>query len=143
VHGWIDDAVAAGARLLCGGTREGAMLAATVLENVPASADVCQQEAFGPVAVLSSFEDFGEALRTVNDSAFGLQAGIFTRDLYKAQQAWDELEVGGVLIGDVPSWRVDNMPYGGVKDSGLGREGIRFAMEDMTEIRLLVVRTPE
>jgi acyl-CoA reductase-like NAD-dependent aldehyde dehydrogenase len=143
LHGWIDDAVAAGARLLCGGTREGAMLAATVLENVPASADVCQQEAFGPVAVLSSFEDFGEALRTVNDSAFGLQAGIFTRDLYKAQQAWDELEVGGVLIGDVPSWRVDNMPYGGVKDSGLGREGIRFAMEDMTEIRLLVVRTPE
>jgi acyl-CoA reductase-like NAD-dependent aldehyde dehydrogenase len=95
------------------------------------------------VAVLSSFERFDDALDTVNDSAFGLQAGIFTRDLYKAQQAWDELEVGGVLIGDAPSWRVDNMPYGGVKDSGLGREGIRFAMEDMTEIRLLVVRTPQ
>jgi acyl-CoA reductase-like NAD-dependent aldehyde dehydrogenase len=143
LQGWIDDAVTAGARLLCGGTREGAMLAATVLENVPASADVCRQEAFGPVAVLSSFERFDDALDTVNDSAFGLQAGIFTRDLYKAQQAWDELEVGGVLIGDAPSWRVDNMPYGGVKDSGLGREGIRFAMEDMTEIRLLVVRTPQ
>jgi acyl-CoA reductase-like NAD-dependent aldehyde dehydrogenase len=143
LHGWIEEAVAAGARLLCGGTREGAMLAATVLENVPPSADVCRQEAFGPVAVLSSFERFDDALATVNDSAFGLQAGIFTRDLYKAQQAWDELDVGGILIGDAPSWRVDNMPYGGVKDSGLGREGVRFAMEDMTEIRLLVVRTPQ
>jgi acyl-CoA reductase-like NAD-dependent aldehyde dehydrogenase len=143
LHGWIDAAVAAGARLLCGGTREGAMLAATVLETGPPAADVCRQEAIGPVAVLSSFDDFDDALASVNDSAFGLQAGIFTRDLYKAQQAWDELEVGGVLIGDVPSWRVDNMPYGGVKDSGLGREGVRFAMEDMTEIRLLVVRTPQ
>ena len=86
---------------------------------------------------------FDAALQAVNDSVFGLQAGIFTRDLYKAQKAWNELEVGGVVIGDVPSWRVDHMPYGGVKDSGLGREGIRFAMEDMTEVRLLVVRTPE
>ena len=86
--------------------------------------------------------DFDAALAEVNDSAFGLQAGIFTRDLYKAQRAFDELEVGGVVIGDVPSWRVDHMPYGGVKDSGLGREGIRFAIEDMTEIRLMVVRTP-
>jgi acyl-CoA reductase-like NAD-dependent aldehyde dehydrogenase len=142
LHGWITDAVAAGARVLCGGRRDGAMLDATVLEHVPVTADVCRQEAFGPVAVLSAFEDFDDALATVNDSAFGLQAGVFTRDLYKAQRAWDELEVGGVLIGDAPSWRVDNMPYGGVKDSGLGREGIRFAMEDMTEIRLLVIRTP-
>lgn len=78
----------------------------------------------------------------MNNSVFGLQAGVFTRDLYKAQQAWDELEVGGVVIGDVPSFRVDNMPYGGVKDSGLGREGIRYAINDMTEIRLLVIRTP-
>ncbi len=78
----------------------------------------------------------------MNDSKFGLQAGIFTRDWYKIQKAWDTLEVGGVVIGDVPSWRVDNMPYGGVKDSGLGREGIRYAMEDMTEQRLLVIRTP-
>ena len=78
----------------------------------------------------------------MNASAFGLQAGVFTRDLYRAQRAWDALEVGGVLIGDVPSFRVDHMPYGGVKDSGLGREGVRFAMEDMTEIRLLLVRTP-
>ena len=100
------------------------------------------QEAFGPVAVLAKFASFDEALEIVNDSAFGLQCRIFTRDLYKAQRAWDELEVGGVVIGDVPSYRVDNMPYGGVKDSGLGREGIRFAIEDMTEIRLMVVRTP-
>ncbi len=108
----------------------------------PMISTVCRQEAFGPVAVLSRFEAFGDALREVNDSAFGLQAGIFTRELYHMQQAWDELEVGGVIIGDVPSWRVDNMPYGGVKDSGLGREGVRFAMEDMTEIRNLVIRTP-
>ena len=104
--------------------------------------EIVSKEAFGPVAVLSPFDDFDEALRQVNDSVFGLQAGIFTRDLYRAQRAWDELEVGGVVIGDVPSWRVDHMPYGGVKDSGLGREGIRFAIEDMTEVRLLVVRTP-
>jgi acyl-CoA reductase-like NAD-dependent aldehyde dehydrogenase len=93
--------------------------------------------------VLSKFEEFETALDEVNDSEFGLQAGIFTRDIYKAHRAWDKLDVGGVVIGDVPSWRVDNMPYGGVKDSGLGREGIRFAIEDMTEIRNLVIRTQE
>ncbi len=139
---WIRAATAAGGKLLCGGKRDGAMLEATLLENVPAQQDLVRKEAFGPVAVLSSFRDFDRALVEVNDSAFGLQAGIFTRDLYKAQRAWDTLEVGGVVIGDVPSWRVDHMPYGGVKDSGLGREGIRFAIEDMTEIRLLVIRTP-
>jgi acyl-CoA reductase-like NAD-dependent aldehyde dehydrogenase len=142
LEAWVQAAVAAGGTLLCGGTREGAMLTATLLENVPKDQDVCAQEAFGPVAVLSRFDSFDDALRDVNDSVFGLQAGIFTRDLYHMQQAWDELEVGGVIIGDVPSWRVDNMPYGGVKDSGLGREGVRFAMEDMTEIRNLVIRTP-
>jgi acyl-CoA reductase-like NAD-dependent aldehyde dehydrogenase len=94
------------------------------------------------VAVLSRFADFGEALAQVNRSRFGLQAGVFTRDLYKAQQAWDELEVGAVLIGDVPSFRVDHMPYGGVKDSGFGREGVRFAIEEFTELRMLVIRTP-
>ncbi len=139
---WIDAAIRAGGRVLCGGNRVGAMLEATLLENVPQDQDLCTKEAFGPVAVLSAYDTFDDALQQVNDSAFGLQAGIFTRDLYKMQQAWDELDVGGVLIGDVPSWRVDNMPYGGVKDSGLGREGIRFAMEDMTEIRNLVIRTP-
>ncbi len=139
---WIAEAAAAGGTILCGGQRNGAILEATLLENVPGELKICAQEAFGPVAVLSSFSEFDEALSQVNDSVFGLQAGIFTRDLYKMQRAWDQLDVGGVIIGDVPSWRVDNMPYGGVKDSGLGREGIRFAIEDMTEIRLLVIRTP-
>jgi len=142
LHGWIEAAQKSGARILCGGGRDRAMLEATLLENVPRDQDLVCREAFGPVAVLSSFSDFESALREVNDSVFGLQAGLFTRDLYKVERAWDVLEVGGVVIGDVPSWRVDHMPYGGVKESGLGREGIRFAIEDMTEIRLLVIRDP-
>lgn len=137
---WIEEACAAGAKRLCGGARVGAMLEATLLEDVPPHAKICAEEAFGPVAVLSRFTDFDAAIAQVNDSRFGLQAGLFTRDFYKVQQAWDELDVGGVVIGDVPSYRVDNMPYGGVKDSGLGREGVVFAMEDMTEIRNLVIR---
>ncbi|MCG8585451.1 MAG: aldehyde dehydrogenase family protein [Pirellulales bacterium] len=140
---WINEAVEAGGTLLCGGRRDGAMLEATLLEDVSQSLSICTEEAFGPVAVLSKFNDFDQALAEVNDSRFGLQAGVFTRDLYKAQRAWDVLDVGGVVIGDVPSWRVDHMPYGGVKDSGLGREGVRFAMEDMSEIRMLVVRDKE
>ncbi|MEE2602262.1 MAG: aldehyde dehydrogenase family protein [Pseudomonadota bacterium] len=143
LENWINEAVDAGATLLVGGQRNGAMLEATLLENAPKGTNIVEEEAFGPVAVVSRFSDFDDALNTVNDSKFGLQAGIFTRDLYKAQKAWDELEVGGVVIGDVPSWRVDNMPYGGVKDSGLGREGIRWAINDMTEERLLVIRTPQ
>jgi acyl-CoA reductase-like NAD-dependent aldehyde dehydrogenase len=140
--GWIDAAVERGARVLTGGRRSGAMLEATLLENVPKDADLCAREAFGPVAALSTFSDFDAALAEVNDSVYGLQAGVFTRDIYRAHRAWDRLEVGGVVIGDVPSWRVDHMPYGGVKESGMGREGIRFAMEEMTEIRLFVLRTP-
>ncbi|MBP22375.1 MAG: aldehyde dehydrogenase [Alcanivorax sp.] len=143
LENWINEAVDAGATLLVGGKRDGAMLQATLLENAPKGTNIVEEEAFGPVAVISRFSDFDDALNTVNESKFGLQAGIFTRDLYKAQKAWDELEVGGVVIGDVPSWRVDNMPYGGVKDSGLGREGIRWAINDMTEERLLVIRTPQ
>ncbi|NOZ40445.1 MAG: aldehyde dehydrogenase family protein [Planctomycetes bacterium] len=142
LESWIAEAVEAGGKVLCGGGREGAMLEATLLEEVPKDQTLCTAEAFGPVAILSQFTDFKEALAEVNEGDFGLQAGIFTRDIYKIQLAWDELEVGGVIIGDVPSWRVDNMPYGGVKDSGLGREGVRFAMEDMTELRHLVIRTP-
>ncbi len=142
LQGWVDEAVEAGAVVLCGGTRRGRLMQPTLLENVDPSLAVCRREAFGPVAVLSRFADFEEALHRVNDSAYGLQTGVFTRDLYRAQRAWDELEVGGVVINDIPSWRVDHMPYGGVKSSGLGREGLRFAMEDMCEVRLLVVRTP-
>lgn len=142
LESWIQSATAHGATLLCGGKRFGAMLEASLLENVPRSEKLCRDEAFGPVAILSSYQHFDDALDQVNDSPFGLQAGIFTRDLYKMQKAWNKLKVGGVIIGDVPSWRVDHMPYGGVKDSGIGREGVRFAIEDMTEIRNLVIRTP-
>jgi acyl-CoA reductase-like NAD-dependent aldehyde dehydrogenase len=138
---WIDEAVAGGATLLTGGgLSNGNMLEATLLENVDRDAKALNEEAFGPLAILQKFSDFDAALEEVNRSTFGLQAGIFTRDLFKMYDAWDRLEVGGIVINDVPSYRVDNMPYGGVKDSGLGREGIRFAMEDMSEIRNLVVR---
>jgi acyl-CoA reductase-like NAD-dependent aldehyde dehydrogenase len=140
LDGWIQEAVAAGGTLLCGGKRDGAMLEATLLEKVPRDSKARTEEAFGPLAILSSFRDFDAALEEVNDSKFGLQVGIFTRDLFKALNAWDRLDVGGVVINDVPSYRVDNMPYGGVKDSGLGREGVRFAIEDMSEIRNLVIR---
>ena len=139
---WIQDAKQLGGKILCGGTRVGAMMQPTLMEDVPSNALVCRKEAFGPIAILSSFDHFEQAIEETNDSDFGLQAGVFTRDLYKANQAWDQLEVGGVIIGDVPSWRVDHMPYGGVKESGLGREGIRYAIEEMTEIRNLVIRTP-
>jgi acyl-CoA reductase-like NAD-dependent aldehyde dehydrogenase len=139
---WVAEAVASGARVLCGGKRKGAMFEATLVEGVPRSCRLYRLEAFGPIAVLGRFEDFGEALAEVNDSAYGLQAGVFTRDIYRAQQACSDLEVGGVVIGDVPSWRVDHMPYGGVKDSGVGREGVRFAMEDLTEIRMMILRNP-
>jgi len=141
LESWIDSAVKSGGKLLCGGRRDGVMLEATLIENVPRTEKIVAREAFGPVAVLSKFTRFEDALDEVNDSVYGLQAGLFTRDIYKIHQAWDTLEVGGVVIGDVPSWRVDHMPYGGIKESGLGREGIRFSMEDMTEIRLLVIRT--
>ncbi|HXA40671.1 MAG TPA: aldehyde dehydrogenase family protein [Phenylobacterium sp.] len=137
---WIQAAAASGAKILCGGGRDGAMLEATLVEGVGRDAKLYAEEAFGPVAILSKFEDFNAALDEVNDSKFGLQAGVFTRDLFRMLTAWDKLDVGGVVIGDVPSYRVDNMPYGGVKDSGLGREGVKFAMEDMTEIRNLVIR---
>ncbi len=142
VESWVRDAEAAGATVLCGGTRDGGLVTATVLEDVPKDQAAWCREIFGPVVALRPFSTFDEALAEVNDSDFGLQAGVFTRDIYKAHRAWDELEVGGVVVGDIPSWRVDHMPYGGVKESGLGREGLRYAIEDMTEIRLLVLRTP-
>jgi acyl-CoA reductase-like NAD-dependent aldehyde dehydrogenase len=118
------------------------MLDATVLENVPHGASINRLEAFGPVALLEPFEEFEAALKVVNDSEYGLQAGVFTDNLTHAMHAWDTLVEGGVIVGDIPSFRVDNMPYGGVKLSGFGREGIRYAIEDMTERRLLVIRDP-
>ncbi|WP_394829465.1 aldehyde dehydrogenase family protein [Pendulispora albinea] len=140
LSGWMDAAVRAGATIVAGGKVDGAMFEATLLEDVGRDQDLYRKEAFGPVAILEKFTSFEDALARVNDSDFGLQAGVFTDSLAHAHRAWDELEVGGVIIGDVPSFRVDNMPYGGVKDSGLGREGIRYAIEDMTELRLMVVR---
>jgi len=139
---WIQTSVDGGATLLCGGKRDGRMVEPTVLENVPGDTEVYCEEVFGPVTILKRFEDYHDALTEVNHSAYGLQAGVFTRDIYKIQDAWDDLDVGGVMINEVPSWRVDHMPYGGVKDSGLGREGLRWAIESMTEARLLVIRTP-
>ncbi|MEL6739084.1 MAG: aldehyde dehydrogenase family protein [Planctomycetota bacterium] len=140
LHGRITHAVDAGAAMLIGGTRDGALLAPTLLERVPPAHALNQEEAFGPVAMLASFDDFDEALAQVNDSRFGLQAGVFTTDLRRAHRAWNTLEVGAVVINDAPSFRVDHMPYGGVKHSGLGREGPRAAIADMTEERLLIVR---
>ncbi len=143
LEGWIAEAKKAGGKVLCGGKRHGSMLDAALLEDVPRTAKLNRMEAFGPVALLEPFDDFGAALDAVNDSDYGLQAGLFTDNLGHAMQAWDVLVEGGVVVGDIPSFRVDNMPYGGVKLSGFGREGIRYAIDDMTERRLLVIRDPE
>ena len=137
---WMDAAVAAGATTLVRGQRNGNLLPAALLADVPWDSDLYRKEAFGPVACLESFEDFDHAIARANDSDFGLQAGVFTANLGHAMQAWDRIEAGGVVVGDVPSFRVDNMPYGGIKHSGLGREGVRWAIHDMTEERLLVIR---
>ena len=139
----IKNAVEQGGNLLCGGGRKGRMVEPAVLENVPHDAEASCEEIFGPVTLIEPFDEFDDALATVNDSKYGLQAGVFTRDIVRIQKAWDELNVGGVLINEIPSWRADQMPYGGSKDSGLGREGVRWAIESMTEPRLLVIRTPK
>jgi acyl-CoA reductase-like NAD-dependent aldehyde dehydrogenase len=137
---WVDAAVAGGATLLAGGGCNGNMLEATLLEGASRDSDIYREEAFGPVVILSKFTDWKAALDEVNDSKFGLQAGIFTDNIHQVLEAWDVLDVGGICVNEVSSYRVDNMPYGGVKDSGLGREGVKFAMEDMSEIRNLVIR---
>ncbi len=136
----LASAVAAGGRIVLGGEARGQCLEATVLEDVPLSHEACTSELFAPVVTLHRYADFDDALRLVNDSRFGLQAGVFTRDIGRALRAFETLEVGGVLINQVPTWRVENMPYGGVKESGFGREGLRYAMEEMTEIRTLIMR---
>ena len=141
VESWMAAARKGGAKMLAGGPRKGNMLPAALLEKVPHDSDLYRKEVFGPVATIEPFDDFEDALDRVNDSDFGLQAGVFTGNLSNAMRAWDRLEVGGVIVGDVPSFRVDNMPYGGVKHSGLGREGVRYAIGDMTEQRLLVIRS--
>ncbi|MCU0304524.1 MAG: aldehyde dehydrogenase family protein [Thermoanaerobaculales bacterium] len=136
---WIERAVAAGGRRLAGGTRDGNLVSPTLIEEAPADQPVVADEVFGPVACLEPYEDFEQALTLVNDSRYGLQAGIFTSDVAKIQEAWLRLEVGGIIQGDVPTWRTDPMPYGGVKGSGVGREGPAWAYRELTEERLLVL----
>jgi acyl-CoA reductase-like NAD-dependent aldehyde dehydrogenase len=139
VESWVDEAVAAGARVLVGGTRQGATMAPTVLVDAPADAKVCAEEVFGPVLVIVAVDGADEAFATVNDSRFGLQTGVFTHNMVTAFRAHSELEVGGVVIGDVPSFRADQMPYGGVKASGFGREGLKSAMADFTYEKVMVL----
>ena len=140
---WVDEAVAMGGKVLLGGTANGTFFPPTILTDTPVTAQVCSNEAFAPLVVAFPFRDLDDAIRQVNDSFFGLQTGIFTNDLAGAWRAFHELEVGGVIVNDVPTYRIDNMPYGGVKDSGFGREGIRWAIEDMTEIRIMVMAQPQ
>jgi acyl-CoA reductase-like NAD-dependent aldehyde dehydrogenase len=139
---WVDEAVAMGGTVLAGGTADGAFFPPTVLADVPVAAQVCSNEAFAPLVVAFRFATLDEAIARVNDSMFGLQTGVFTNDLAGAWRAFGELEVGGVIVNDIPTYRIDHMPYGGVKDSGLGREGLRWAMEDMTELRIMVLAQP-
>jgi len=139
IEQWVAEAVAAGARIITGGTRDGRMVAPTVLTGTHPEMRVNCQEIFGPVVTLEAYDAFEDAVETVNDSSFGLQAGVFTNDFRAILAAYERLEVGGVIVGDVPTFRVDHMPYGGVKDSGFGREGVRYTMEEMTEVKLLVV----
>jgi acyl-CoA reductase-like NAD-dependent aldehyde dehydrogenase len=139
---WVDEAVALGGKLLLGGVADGTYFPPTVLTDVPLTAQVCSNEAFAPLVVAFPFSELDEAIARVNDSMFGLQTGVFTNDLAGAWRAFGELQVGGVIVNDVPTYRIDHMPYGGVKDSGLGREGLRWAIEDMTEIRIMVLAQP-
>ncbi|MFC4584449.1 aldehyde dehydrogenase family protein [Sphaerisporangium corydalis] len=139
VERWVAEAAASGAKVLTGGGRDGATVAPTVLADVPRDAKVLREEVFGPVLVVQPVASVDEAFAAVNDSKYGLQAGVFTRDLALAFRAGKELEVGGVIIGDVPSYRADQMPYGGVKESGTGREGLRSAMEDYTYEKVMVL----
>ena len=139
VVAWVKDAGARGAKLLTPLKVDGQILHPVVLQSVPREAAIACEEAFAPVVVLESYPTFADGLAAVNDSKFGLQAGVFTGDMAKVYQAYDVLEVGGVLINQVPTFRTENMPYGGVKDSGSGREGVPYAMEDMTEIKSLII----
>jgi aldehyde dehydrogenase (NAD+) len=136
---WVEEAAKAGATVLTGGTREGRTVAPTVLTGVPADTKIAEEEVFGPVVSVSRFGDFDEAIAMVNSSKYGLQAGVFTTDVRAVFRAHRDLEVGGVIVGDVPSFRADQMPYGGWKESGVGREGLRSAMNDLTEERVLVL----
>ena len=140
VREWVQEARNGGAKLLAGNPGAGNLMPATVLTGVTREMKVWNQEVFGPVVVLAPFEDFAQALALANDSEYGLQAGVFTPNLAHMWQAFETLEVGGVIINDAPVFRLDHMPYGGAKASGLGREGVRYAMEELTDIRLLALK---
>jgi acyl-CoA reductase-like NAD-dependent aldehyde dehydrogenase len=141
VESWVNEAVAGGARILTGGTRDGNFYLPTVLGSAARGMKVVDDEVFGPVVCVFPYASFNEALDAVNDSRFGLQAGVYTRDIGRIRRAFSELEVGGVIVNDIPTFRVDRMPYGGVKGSGCGREGLRYAIREMCEERLLVIAT--
>jgi acyl-CoA reductase-like NAD-dependent aldehyde dehydrogenase len=138
---WVTEAAANGAKILCGNSRTGAMLDATIVTKTDPEMRIAAEEIFAPVAVVEKFADFPEAVAMANHTKYGLQSGVFTNDLRNMRYASEHLEYGGVIVNDVPTFRVDNMPYGGVKDSGFGREGVRYAMEEMSEIRLIVVNS--
>jgi glyceraldehyde-3-phosphate dehydrogenase (NADP+) len=140
---WVDEAVELGGKVLLGGRADGNYYPPTILTDTPVTAQVCSNEAFAPLVVVSPFRDFGDAVHQINDSSFGLQTGVFTNDLRNAWIAFEDLEVGGVVLNDIPTYRIDHMPYGGVKDSGHGREGLRYAIDDMTEIKILVFAWPQ
>jgi acyl-CoA reductase-like NAD-dependent aldehyde dehydrogenase len=140
---WVLEAEGMGARTLTGGRADGAFFPPTVIVDAPLEAQVCSNEAFAPLVVAFRFSSFDDAVKGVNDSLYGLQTGVFTNDLGHSWKAFNELEVGGVIVNDIPTYRIDNMPYGGVKDSALGREGLRWSIEDMTEIRLMVIAEPD
>jgi acyl-CoA reductase-like NAD-dependent aldehyde dehydrogenase len=143
IEEWMREAVAQGAHIKAGGTRSGALLEPTVLTDVSPSMKVSCQELFGPLLTVTPYTHFEEGLAALNHSEYGLQAGVFTQDINKIFQAYRELEVGAVLANEIPTFRADHMPYGGVKESGLGREGVRYAIEDMTELKLLVLNLKE
>ncbi len=136
---WVDEAKDKGARIVCGGKRQGPFYEPTILENVIPELRISWLEAFSPIVVVSKYQDFAEALESVNYSIYGLQAGVFTNDLKKAFRAYDVLDVGGVIVNDIPTFRIDHMPYGGIKQSGFGREGVKYAIEEMTELKLLAL----
>lgn len=140
LESWTDTAVKAGAKLLAGGKRHSNFFTPTLLSDVPKSHELSCREAFGPIAIIHKFSDFRKAIDSVNDGDYGLQAGVFTTDINRAFYAWNEVHAGGVVINDIPSVRVDSQPYGGIKDSGLGREGIRYSMEEMSEIKIMLLK---